>query len=100
MPAVCRHCSNRPVSRPRGLCWGCYYSPGVRDRYRVAVRYGAGLGNGAALADAPTPAAPGSPEKIAVIEERASLGRRLFHPADARFDGDVRPMAFLSGRSA
>jgi hypothetical protein len=30
---VCRHCRRSAVSRPRGLCWGCYYAPGVKDLY-------------------------------------------------------------------
>lgn len=32
----------------------------------------------------PTQAAPGTPEKIAVMEARAQLGLDLFHPSDAR----------------
>jgi hypothetical protein len=31
----------------------------------------------------PTPAAPGSPEKIAVLEARAAAGLNLWHPADS-----------------
>ena len=29
----CRHCKKATVSRPRGLCWVCYYTPGVKDLY-------------------------------------------------------------------
>lgn len=30
----CRHCRKSSVTRPRGLCWNCYYKkPGVRDLY-------------------------------------------------------------------
>lgn len=29
--AVCVHCRKGTVNRPRGLCWTCYYAPGVRD---------------------------------------------------------------------
>ena len=32
-PIRCRHCHERKVCRPRGLCWRCYYAPGVRDQY-------------------------------------------------------------------
>lgn len=35
----CRHCTARPVHRPRGLCWTCYYAPGVRDLYPVTSKY-------------------------------------------------------------
>ena len=31
MIAVCRHCTQSKVNRPRGLCWSCYYTPGVRE---------------------------------------------------------------------
>lgn len=27
-------CFYSPVVRPYGLCWGCYYAPGVRELYR------------------------------------------------------------------
>ena len=36
------------------------------------------------LAAEPTTALPGSPEKVAVLAERARLGLSLWHPADAR----------------
>jgi hypothetical protein len=32
---------------------------------------------------APTPALPGSPEKVAVLRERFRLGQPLWHPQDA-----------------
>jgi len=28
---ICRHCQKSKVNRPRGLCWSCYYRPGVRE---------------------------------------------------------------------
>ena len=34
------------------------------------------------LPDEPTTAEPGSPVKVAVLEERARLGLALFHPLD------------------
>lgn len=30
---ICRHCHQRDVNCPRGLCWTCYYTPGVREQY-------------------------------------------------------------------
>jgi len=57
-----------------------------------------GVGNfsgNAPLPAAPTTAAPGTPEKLAVLEQRAKLKQALFHPADARFAGDARPHEFL-----
>lgn len=48
----CRHCHESPVSRPRGMCRVCYYTPGIRDLYpsarQIAVRT-AGRPGGRAL---------------------------------------------------
>jgi hypothetical protein len=82
---VCRHCGHRTQSgRPRGLCWSCYYTPEVRARYPAQVIRGVGLFAG----PSPQPmkatrALPGSPEKVAVLEQRARLGQELWHPQDA-----------------
>lgn len=84
---LCRHCRKARVNRPRGLCWSCYYRPGVRDRYPSTSKYarrGAGVGVGPApLPARPTSALPGSAEKIRVLAERAQLGQQLWHPDDA-----------------
>ena len=90
----CRHCHNGPVNRPRGLCWTCYYAPGVRDLYPSTSKFarrgiGDFLGLGLAPA-APTVAAPGTPEKIAILEERARRQQRLWHPLDAPMDFESR----------
>lgn len=37
-PEVCRHCHKVKPTRPRGLCWACYYTPGVRDLYPADPR--------------------------------------------------------------
>jgi hypothetical protein len=87
---ICRHCQNAKVSRPRGLCWSCYYRPGVRDRYPSTSKYGKrGPGNFNGLAPlpaVPTAATPGSPEKVAILEERARLKLALWHPDDRRVE--------------
>ncbi|GBD37546.1 hypothetical protein HRbin36_02681 [bacterium HR36] len=36
----------------------------------------------------PTAALPGTPDKIAVMAQRAARGETLFHPQDATLDGD------------
>ena len=79
---LCVHCARYPVSRPRGLCWRCYYKSAVRDRY-PPNRQCAGAGppdrhGPACPPPQPTSARPGTPEKVAVLKERA---RRRFDQA-------------------
>jgi hypothetical protein len=87
---TCRHCHKAPVNRPRGLCWSCYYTAGVRDLYPSTSKFARrGVGNfcgRAAPAAGPTAALPGSPEKVAILEERARLRQDLWHPRDATLD--------------
>ncbi len=84
---ICRHCHRAPISRPRRLCWSCYYRPGVRELYPSTSKFGRrGVGNfygTRPLPAFPTNAAPGSPEKIEVLAERAQLKLNLWHPDDA-----------------
>ena len=104
MIAICRNCSHCKVNRPRGLCWSCYYMPGVKELFPSTSKYARrGVGNftgNAPLADAPTTAVPGTPEKLAVLEQRARLKQAIFHPADAKFPGDSRPLEFLRTKQA
>lgn len=83
---ICRHCQQSKVNRPRGLCWSCYYRPGVRDQYPSTSKYARrGVANFFGAAPLParaTPAPPGSAEKLAVLEERARLKQDLWHPED------------------
>ncbi len=103
MNTICRHCSKSKVNRPRGLCWSCYYAPGVKEQYPSTSKYARrGVGNftgRAPLPASPTTAAPGSPEKLAVLEQRARLKQAIFHPADARYAGDPRPLEFIDNHS-
>ena len=98
---TCRHCRNpkRTVNRPRGLCWYCFYTPGVKERYRMFVhRSEVGkFHTGGPTQPIPTTAAPGTPEKLQVLEARARAGQHVFHPADARYEGDPRPVEYLRG---
>lgn len=87
----CRHCRGGRVSRPRGLCWACYYTPGVREQYPSTSKFAReGVGNRGFRRSLPPPfptdALPGTPEKIAVLAERARLGQELWHPEDAPCD--------------
>jgi hypothetical protein len=86
----CRHCQKTRSNRPRGLCWACYYTPGVREQYPSTSKFarrGVEDCNGIlALPPEPTVAPPGSPEKVAILELRARLHQSLWHPADAPMD--------------
>ena len=88
---ICRHCHESPVSRPRGLCWSCYYTSGVRDLYPSTSKFGrrgvANFNGRAPQPGFPTHATPGTPEKLAVLEERARLKQNLWHPDDATYAG-------------
>lgn len=84
---LCRHCHRLPPSRPRGLCWSCYYAPGIRDRYKSESKFGnRGFGNHnkaePPLPAEPTRAPPGTPEKMDVMRDRAARGEAIFHPDD------------------
>jgi hypothetical protein len=105
MILLCRHCRSAKVNRPRGLCWTCYYTPGVKELYPSTSKYarrGVGNFNGVPpLPAEPTTAPPGSPEKAAVLAERARLQQSLWHPLDAKFEGDPAPLLqLLQRRSA
>jgi hypothetical protein len=91
--ATCQHCKRRRVNRPRGLCWGCYYTPGIVNRYPSVSKYGRrGVGglNRSRMPEIPTDAPPGSAAKLAILQERARLNVSLWHPMDARYPGDPR----------
>jgi hypothetical protein len=89
MSELCRHCQTKKACRPRVLCWNCYYADGVRYLYPVSTSKFAHRGirndNQHTLSlPAPTDALPGSPEKQAILAERAAAGESLWHPGDAR----------------
>lgn len=85
---ICKHCKKVPVNRPRGLCWNCYYAPGVKELYPSTSKYAhRGVSNGqmhtVPLPAEPCPFPPGTPEKTAELERRAAAGEALRHPKDA-----------------
>jgi len=86
MTPICRHCSKHNVTRPRGLCWVCYYTPGVRDLFPSTSKYARrGLGHDGkpSALPSPTDALPGTPEKIRVIAARLRDRQELHHPFNA-----------------
>jgi hypothetical protein len=84
---LCCHCHAAKSNRPRGLCWACYYRPGIRDLYPSTSKYGRrGVANFNRRPQMPpqaTHALPGTPAKVAILAERARLGVSLWHPHDA-----------------
>ena len=83
---VCQHCGWRKAGKPKGLCYKCYYTVGVRDLYPARKSNRRGVEDFCGSEPLPlvsTPARPGTDGKIAVMEERAARGQSLWHPADA-----------------
>lgn len=84
---TCRNCGHPKVNRPRGLCYRCFYAPGVREMYPITSKFARrGVANfhHAAAATDPVAARPGTEEKIEALERRAELGQELFHDLDGR----------------
>lgn len=95
---MCQHCNSSPVTRPRGLCWSCYYTPTIKDAYgcgsgnKATSRYasrGVGLSYTGEPTE-PTDTDPGSEERIAILSSRAEKGLNLFHPNDAKIVTDTK----------
>ncbi len=93
---LCRHCNRVPSNRPRGLCWSCYYKPGVRELYpstsKFARRGVEDRVGKAPLPETPTDAPPGSPEKVLILIERARKRQSLWHPEDVPMDIESRKL--------
>lgn len=86
-PGPCKHCGRRLAWQSRGLCNSCYEKPAVREQYPLEAptgNRGSGIGLFRELGrpELPTAAPPGSPEKLAVLEERARRGLALHHDDD------------------
>jgi hypothetical protein len=90
--SACVHCRRRARGRAHGLCNTCYYTPDVRALYGEAQsskRRGVEDGYGhRPLPEDTTTAIPGTPEKVAILTQRAELGLSLFHPDDGPSFGD------------
>jgi hypothetical protein len=95
----CRHCKGAEITRPRGLCWHCYYASGVRDLYPITSkpRYHDFLGP--ALPCEPTDARPGTQAKIEVLRGRADRREELFHPLDPKDLGQASQSSVWWDRS-
>lgn len=80
----CRHCRKKTISRPRNLCWRCYYTPEIKRLHDSKSIIGSGTKNFYSQEPVePTNHQPGSEQKILVLCERASKNQPLFHPGDS-----------------
>ncbi len=93
---ICRHCNKANVGRPRGLCWVCWHKPDIRDLYPSRAPKGVGNLTGRRPMPVPTTAVPGTAEKLEVLWARALAGESLFHPADAQYYEDPRPLHVIN----
>lgn len=92
----CRHCKDRNVCRPRGLCNTCFLDLAVRELYPISTsRYASkGVGTGNVCGKVPaaaTTAGPGSDAKIDVMRGRAERGESLSHPDDCDVSAPAGP---------
>lgn len=83
---TCRNCSRGKATRPRGLCWTCYYAEGVKDRYPITSKFApkSRLANVAEppLAPTPCPYPAGTSERMLCYQRRIEAGYAVFHPDD------------------
>lgn len=83
---LCAHCKKSKVNRPRGLCWHCYYTPGVRLLYpstsKYAKRSPVPSVSASPLPKRPTRLPKGHPRRIVVMAARAMRGEATYHPQD------------------
>jgi hypothetical protein len=95
---ACQHCGQRKATRPRTLCWPCYYDRTIREQYPTKTntgRRGIGFGDARAMPER-TDALPGTPEKMRVLMERAARGQHLFRDDEPRCDTASGLLALLS----
>lgn len=98
-PDICVHCKQKKCSRPRGLCHGCYYTPGLTEKYppvdpaRAGRRGELGLVQPLVGPAFPTDALPGTEAKVCVLEARAAMHCELWHPRDNSGDFEERRSA-------
>ena len=84
MNGRCLNCKTRFASCPRGLCNKCLRNKTVRVRY--PTMYEMQMVVASQSLGEPTMAAPGTPEKVAVLEARWGANLALWHPLDARIE--------------
>lgn len=79
----CCHCHKKKATRPRRLCWRCYYTHGVRNLYPVCPLKKPIVGR---ELPQPTLTLPGTEAKIEVMSQRMTDEQYLHHPDDAKLN--------------
>ena len=90
----CLNCRVKNANRPRGLCWRCYYTLGLREDFAPVNKFGRRAEVGLTQkvkTPTPTDAMPGTEEKVAVLVSRAANGEALWHPDDAKHFVEPEP---------
>ena len=78
MIPICKHCQKSKVNRPRGLCWSCYYTPGVKELFPSTSKY-ARRGVGNFTGNAPLSPEPTTAEMMRLIAVKSSsVARRMW----------------------
>lgn len=67
----CQHCNERPIGRPRQLCWVCYYEPSIREKYAPVSE-----DPFAKIINAAQKVFQSHEHRIAKLESRGFLGRQ------------------------
>src|ERR1700676_5484794 len=84
---MCLHCLIRKANKSRGLCYSCYFRPGVRGLYPITSQFAPrNVGLHCLGIGCPTAAVPGSQAKLDVMQQRAKDNVAITHPDDLRED--------------
>lgn len=80
---MCQHCRARWIRHAYFLCGRCWRDAATRSLYEPGAVGPLDVSLIPADPSSPTPALPGSPEKLAVLAARFELSLPLFHTGDA-----------------
>jgi hypothetical protein len=82
----CRNCWQQRLLRPKGLCWKCYFTPGVRALYTPVSPRGNRFHDAqaeGAVPDEATQALPRSEAKLAELARRVQMRQALHCSGDS-----------------
>ena len=82
MKAKCRFCCVKVVSRPRGLCWHCYYDPFVRIYFGIQSAADIAKMKSTRKAVTEPTKIPAGPGRVEIYRQRHLRGEHIFCDAD------------------